>query len=217
MGLVACAGDVDVQSSTGGPGGGTPAECAGATPILATDGTDSGFHSCPDGTIHRATAKACNPDTGVVACMGTETMLSCKSDADCTAKKHGRCASHMEPSFGGNVTACDCFYPCTDDSECDSGSVCVCAGVVPADLPFSYCASGNCKTGNECSTGECGISSYADGCNIQVTLACRDPGDMCRTDAQCNAAQGQHCVLSQLASTPGWQCAGTTCASAGAH
>src|SRR5439155_1371909 len=89
-------GPVDFGGGPGGSGGAPgpgDAVCAGAKPLPATDGTPSGFAQCPDGTIHRNQAVACDPVIVAPACTGTEKTITCQSDADCTAGLHGKCVS----------------------------------------------------------------------------------------------------------------------------
>lgn len=219
MGLVACGSDVTVTggtTSTGNGGGsassssGGTGECAGATPILAADGTPSGFSRCPDGTIHRVEPATCNPDIGVPACTGTEMMIACKSDAECTDKPHGKCGSFVVDGFGGATTQCSCTYPCANDAECGAGQVCVCAGVTGATQTASFCAPAGCVTGADCASGECGLSIYPNGCYTDVELACRASSDACRLDSDCPAGTGQTCRINGQGAP--WACLGTTCA-----
>ena len=223
MGLTACSGEVLVTSGgTSGWGGGsstgttgttgtgsTPVECAGATPVLIKGGTDSGFARCPDGTIHRVHPVTCDVDTGIQACTGTETTITCKTDAECTKAPHGRCASSIQSTFGGPGTLCGCVYPCATDAECGAGKACICPGVAPADQRWAVCGAAACVTGSGCPSGECGLSSFNDGCGTSLQLGCRAGTDPCRTDAQCSAKPGQKCVLGV---GPTWTCSGTTCA-----
>jgi hypothetical protein len=201
------AGTSSSNTTATGTGGSTPVECAGAVPVLAADGADSGFARCPDGTIHRNQALACNPNAGVNACSGTEMNITCKLDSECIDHPHGRCASFTQSTFGGPQTACGCVYPCATDAECMDGSVCVCAGVVPTDGGWATCAPAACVTGAGCPSGECGISSFFNGCGTDVELACRSKTDLCRADTDC--MPNTQCVL---AGSPTWVCSGTTCA-----
>jgi hypothetical protein len=205
----ACGGNVTVQQSggaggsggagaaggVGGSGGSTvtttlKTPCAGATPIAQSNGADSGFVRCADGTIDRVQAVKC--DMQVPACNGMEMSASCKSDADCQvpgAPPHGKCG-HIESQgdLGGNAyTTCGCVYPCETDADCGGKSVCVCSGVLKDDNPWPSCASASCATGQDCASGECGAASYDSGCGYELGLACRTPNDPCRVDSQCPA------------------------------
>ncbi|APR81697.1 Hypothetical protein A7982_07046 [Minicystis rosea] len=212
LGLVACGGSVTVPegsggSSTSGTGGATQV-CAGATQVPSKDGSVSGFARCPDGTAHKSGPSMCNPNTGVVGCLGTESQLNCTSDADCGGAPHSRCASTTLEDFGGTTTACMCISSCANDAECGAGKVCICAGVAGNDT--SFCTTAQCTSGKGCASGECGLSVYENGCGTDVELACRKPDDACRTDGDCADVPGHKCVLD--GSTAPWACLGTTCA-----
>ncbi|MDI3287210.1 ferritin-like domain-containing protein [Polyangium sp. 15x6] len=175
------------SSSSGGSSG-----CVGGTPILLADGTDSGYIRCDDGTIHRAAAVACDPTIQAAACEGTEMYKDCTSDADCTAKPHGKCIHH-DGNFEVPGPSCGCVYSCANDAECGADSVCVCQGVVENDVSWSRCSAiAKCATDADCASGECGITSFNDGCFQQIGLACRADTDTCRVDADCMA--GSSCA-----------------------
>jgi hypothetical protein len=219
LGLAACGGQVVVPEGSGGSGNSTgssssssgmPAECAGAMPVPAADGSPSGFARCPDGTVHRVQPVACNPDAGITPCTGKEVQIDCMDDSACGAMPHGHCVSTFASDFGGTHTACSCVYPCANDAECGAGKVCVCGGVA-LDHPFSFCASAGCAGSADCASGECGLSVFPNGCYDDVELACRNPGDACRADGDCDASLGQKCVVPDSPANP-WACLGTTCA-----
>ncbi|MCC6558422.1 MAG: hypothetical protein IT372_36240 [Polyangiaceae bacterium] len=176
------------STTTGGTGGAPAGECAGATSITAADGAYSGFWRCPDGTIHRNQAVSCNTTVNAPACVGNEVSIQCLTDAECTEKPHGKCIHRAGgPDEPGDL--CGCVYPCADDGECGGSGVCVCAGIVETGYSWSTCASAAaCKTGADCASGECGMTSFNDGCSWNVELACRTPGDACRVDADCGDA-----------------------------
>lgn len=207
LGLAACSGDV--SSGPPEPPGPEP-ECQGAADVLAGDNKPSGFRSCPDATVHRAEVVTCDPNVGITACGGTESMLACMSDADCTAKPHGRCATGGYTDFNGMLTTtCSCVYPCVDDAECGVGMACICGGV-SQNNPTASCVRARCSTGVDCPSGECGLSIYPDGCGFEVQLACREDTDACRTDASCKAAMtGDVCAVTGDAD---WACLGPNCA-----
>jgi hypothetical protein len=213
MGLAACGGEVTLPPGTGGAGGtggAASTQCAGATPINAADGSPTGFERCPDGAVFRAQPKACSVTEGITACQGTETTKSCNSDAECTDKPHGKCASVSYADFGGPTTACQCAYPCADDAECGAGNVCVCGGVIPGGYASSACAAASCAASSDCSSGECGVGAWQDGCGTEVFLACRAAGDACRTAAECTEPGATQCALSSAGGP--WSCLGQNCA-----
>lgn len=213
MGLAACGGEVTLPPGTGGNGGAGGAAstlCAGAVSINAADGSATGFERCPDGTVFRAQAKACSVTDGITSCQGTEATKSCDTDAECTDKPHGKCASVSYADLGGPTTGCQCTYPCAGDAECGAGNVCVCGGVVPGGAASSMCVAASCAAGSDCPTGECGVGAWEDGCGTEVFLACRTAADACRTAAQCTQASAAQCALSS-ADGP-WSCLGQNCA-----
>lgn len=234
LSAAACGGNVTVEPSGGDGGGGdgggggtsttvtstsptttttgtitptvTAAQCAGAVPLPQANGADSGFAQCPDGTIFRDHAAVC--DTTVSACAGDEVNVLCKSDAECTDYPNGKCAHFEGSDFGGETSYCGCAYPCTSDSDCQPGTACVCAGVVPSNQPWPTCSTAACRTGADCASGECGISSYEDGCGYDVEMACRAPDDACRVDGDCG--EGYQCVTPYGSGE--WTCETYSCA-----
>ncbi|APR78918.1 Hypothetical protein A7982_04265 [Minicystis rosea] len=211
-------GAASTSSSTGGAGGavttsstgGAPPECAGAAMVTASDGSDSGFARCPDGSIHRNYPVTCDAGLGVEACDGTEKSTACTTDAECVAHPHGRCGRNRRIDFSGVIIACECVYPCETDDECGAGQVCVCAGVVPADHHHSLCAPTTCKTGQDCASGVCGLSSlrlHANQCFADIELACHAPTDICQSNTDC-ADPSTECLL---ALGPVWGCYGPQC------
>ncbi|MDI1476237.1 ferritin-like domain-containing protein [Polyangium sp. y55x31] len=203
------------SSSTGSNQGGAGgfAGCAGGTPILLADGSDSGYVRCDDGTIHRAAAVACDPTIEAAACDGTEMYKDCTSDADCTAKPHGKCI-HRDASFDIPEPSCGCVYSCANDAECGADSVCVCQGVVQNDVAWSRCSAvAKCATDADCASGECGITSFHDGCFQQIGLACRTDADTCRVDADCMAGFSCATLPYSIAGEPGtFNCETQNCA-----
>src|SRR5262245_41352147 len=100
------------QGSSGqsSAGSGQPL-CEGAAPILGTNGMDTGFVRCADGTIQRVAALSCDTKIDAPACAGNELSLFCVSDADCTTFPHGKCV-HFEANFKMPGPYCDCVYSC---------------------------------------------------------------------------------------------------------
>ncbi|WP_437965528.1 ferritin-like domain-containing protein [Sorangium sp. So ce260] len=197
LSVSACGGHVTVDPASGEGGGeggvttsstGTPAPsfvCDGAVPLPQRSGAYSGYARCPDGTIHRVEAVAC--ESSLPACQGIEDVISCKTDADCTEKPGGKCGSYPSTDFNGTAWHCGCVYACATDQDCDPGQACLCPGVVLPDRLHARCVSAGCLASDDCASGECGLSVYDDGCGFELDLVCRAPGDACRTDADCGS------------------------------
>lgn len=204
------AGGAGGTGGTGGALGPGDAVCAGAKPLMATNGMPTGFAQCPDGTIHRNEVVACDATIDAPTCTGTEQTVSCTSDADCTMGPHGKCASVELLDDTGLTTLCGCFYACANDAECGTGNVCVCGGVLETDNDWSLCAPAACGTGDDCESGNCAITMYTDNCSVDVNLGCRTPADACHIDDDCASVDGPYrrCVLTNAAA---WACEASTC------
>jgi len=169
-------------SSTAGSGGAPAGPCKESMPIIV-DGVDTGFAKCGDGTVHKPAPSSCSTVIKAPGCQGTETVLTCKSDAECTSAPLGKCV-HF-PSEAAPEPSCNCVYPCGNDAECGPGKACVCDGVTKTDGAWPACADGACATDQDCASGECGLSSFNNGCYTEIALACRTAADACRVDADC--------------------------------
>lgn len=177
-------------STTVSTGTGQTEKCVDPKPVFLPSGQPSGYVECADGAIDRVDALSCDPGTVTgEACANPGEFASCQSDADCNAKPGGRCLTQWG-EFGGDGTSCGCSYPCTTDADCDDGSVCACAGLVTG-LVDNQCVTKNCDTNADCGSGECGLSSYDDGCGRRIALACRDDADVCRSNDDCSANGGE--------------------------
>lgn len=212
LSAAACSGTAVVEEGVGGgsttsTGAGT-AICAGAQALLQPTGQDTGFAQCPDGTIHRVAQATC--DTSVPACKGDEGVILCASDADCADLPNGRCARYPVSDMGGETFYCGCAYPCATDADCTTpGSVCLCQGVTTQNVPWAVCTDpSTCQSGSDCPTGECGLSTFYDGCSYDYSLACRGADDVCRLSTQCEP--GVQCVAPYGASD--WSCTTEACA-----
>jgi hypothetical protein len=217
LSAVACSGTAVIEEGVGGSGSGTTTTtssssgggvCEGAQALLQPSGEDTGFAQCPDGTIHRVAQATC--DTSVPACKGDEGVILCASDADCADLPNGRCARYPVSDLGGETFYCGCAYPCATDADCTApGSVCLCQGVTTQNVPWAVCTNpSTCQSGDDCPSGECGLSTYFDGCSYDHTLACRAADDVCRLSTQCDP--GVQCVAPYGAAD--WTCTTDQCA-----
>ncbi len=100
---------------------------------------------------------------------------------------------------------------CATDSDCGDGMVCIGDDIAATGSTESFCIEAKCETSADCDSGECGLSSYDDGCGPIVSLHCRDEdADECRADADCPDTENQ-CVTTYW-SEEVWVCAGFDCA-----
>jgi hypothetical protein len=185
----------------------TDGACLDPVPLAQANGTPSGYVRCADGAINRVEKVACQLQAP--ACKGTEMNLACVTDADCGGTPGAKCA-HYDANSGGEIPgdSCGCVYPCSTDADCPAGNICACDGVVTMNAPFAACVTASCGTGADCPSGECGISSYDDGCYRDIELACRTPVDPCRGDADCQT--NYQCVTPN--NSGAWSCQTTGCA-----
>ncbi len=173
-------------------------KCKNPEPVLASNGEPTGYVRCSDGAVDRAMALECPVLVTAFACRGNETQRACETDADCTAGPNGFCKSGQRG--GDGMSTCGCVYPCKSDSDCGADQVCMCPGVDYDGPSVATCVPATCKTNGDCESGECGATVFHDGCGTSMELACRGPGDECRSDKSC----GEDCA-------PGFKCREATC------
>lgn len=99
---------------------------------------------------------------------------------------------------------------CVTDADCGDGNVCIDGSIGDPSLGGTMCITASCETSSDCDSGECGLSSYDDGCGITLTLNCRTPEDSCHADSECTGSTNQ-CVYPYW-SEGAWTCAGIDCA-----
>jgi hypothetical protein len=144
-------------------------------------------------TNHRATAMACpaGPTKGDVAPAASGSAAApfghagpakCKSDAECTEGKNGRCAM----TGGGRLPPhADCVYDqCFADADCGAKSECVCGG---SPGRGNVCMQGNCATDADCGDGYCS-PSYGLSCGPYTGYVgnyCHTADDECTNDDEC--------------------------------
>ena len=183
--------------------------CPGEVAIIV-DGVDTGYHECPDGTIHRNEAIACADDFAFAPCQGTEMTVNCATDSDCGEGPLNRCVAGSD-WYG--YSSCSCITTCIEDSDCGEGQHCLCPGIVEKRNSWATCESAGCLDGTGCESGECGVSAFNNGCGWINRLECRAEDDACRLDSECGP--GESCMAgSEFASDAdlGWRCNGPDCA-----
>ena len=219
LGATACSASAPTSS---GAGEGTTVVAIPTTPVSATAEPPSpegepepkptrvGWVAEKNGSVHRASRVTCDAAIDAPACAGTERSQSCKTDADCTQKPHGKCTSGV----GQIGTYCGCTYACETDDECGAGQACVCKGTGDLRARHSVCAEATCNTDADCPGSSCGLSAYHNGCYEKVSLACRTKEDTCKSNADCAKSdlRGGSCVAqSRNGEKPVWQCASMSC------
>jgi hypothetical protein len=192
------------DGSDGTDGGDGVPGCEDAEEIVDEAGEPTGYERCSDGSVNRRSFVAPSAVIERDRCEGTEDYLSCETDLDCNDGPHGACL-HYPDDFGGG-TACGCVYACDADTDCDTGEICLAAGIVEGNS-WSTCVQADCTVNTDCVSGECGVSSYNDGCGYQQTATCRDPDeDACRVDDECD----DQCGVYYSSTT--WECLTMDCA-----
>jgi hypothetical protein len=128
---------------------------------------------------HRAAAASCSPTRapGSPAPSGG----TCRSDADCTQGKNGRCAPHGN---GRLAPQNQCTYDrCFSDKDCGDKGVCTC------HPDGNYCLPGNCRVDADCGPhGFCSPSwpmCSLHGPYRPVGYYCHTAGDECTNDDDC--------------------------------
>jgi hypothetical protein len=206
LGVAACSGGT-VKT------GGTCHSCDGSTPVTDAAGNATGFEECDDGSFHRVSATALVP---VVAdtCAGTEDTLNCTTAADCTDKPNAMCRTYTDSWDTGidPATSCSCTYVCATDADCGEGQACVTPGMVRGQSSWNTCVPALCVTDADCGgCGECGVSTWDDGCGASIQLACRTKEDTCRAEDECSDGLG--CGLNTYdEAVTAWSCGEWNCA-----
>jgi hypothetical protein len=184
------------ESEEGTP---TTAEDTGEDPVCEFGCEDpthlvDGLVQCPDGKINRIGGGSFDPTITAPSCEGYEEYLGCTSDAECTEGSFGKCihAEGYDEQTGTMLTSCYCAYSCASDDDCAGGSICLPPFVVEGTADWPTCLPGGCTIGSDCGEcGECGLAAFHNGCHWEHKLACRTAGDLCSSDADCEA--GGYC------------------------
>jgi len=136
-------------------------------------------------------------------CPDAESLL----DRDGNASGYVRCGDGAINRTDAHVWASGA---CETDADCGTGMVCIGDDIASVGHTDSFCIEADCETGDDCDSGECGMSSYDDGCGPMVRLTCRTDEDDCRSDDDCTDSANQ-CVTPYW-SEEVWVCAGYDCA-----
>jgi hypothetical protein len=105
----------------------------------------------------------------------------CTSDSQCTHGADGRCFP-----FEGLVGAGGCSYDaCFTDSDCPSGTPCLCR-TSASDTSANTCVpAGNCVVDSDCGSG--GYCSPSSQCYGIAGYYCHTAADSCINDTDCPA------------------------------
>ncbi|MGO9836643.1 MAG: hypothetical protein ACLP1X_20805 [Polyangiaceae bacterium] len=114
----------------------------------------------------------------------------CTSDSDCTAGANGRCFP-----FEGEVGLGGCSYDeCFTDSNCGSGTPCVCRSS-STDNSANVCdPGGNCAIDSDCGPGGYCSPSW-ESCYEGPPYYCHTALDTCINDADCSSLDAGECSL----------------------
>jgi hypothetical protein len=188
----ACGGSVDTPHDDGGAGGG---KATGGAGNGGSSGGGGGVSREPED--HRPTEVTCGtrpPGAGGVSSPPTG---DCAKDEDCTSGFNGRCT--------GRGMECE-YDRCFADSDCESGSVCLCGA--PAGTG-NHCSEKGCRVDADCpgswcspTFGTCGNYSGV------VGYACHTQSDECVDDADCGDSGG-YCWYSPMIAH--WLCSTAQC------
>jgi hypothetical protein len=159
---------------------------------------EAGTASAGDAEVpldHRAAPECCPTQRGPgppnqpyppgVASPGVGGVGACSSDADCDGGVNGRCFP-----FGGLVGPGGCSYDqCFTDSNCPSGTPCLCRSS-PSDDSANVCVpGGNCVVDSDCGPGGY-CSPSREGCEGPNPYYCHTALDECINDSDCPSVDG---------------------------
>jgi hypothetical protein len=186
--VVACGSSVTTGSSgAGGSSTGTGGSGPGRTPM-----------------VHRATAAACPTSRPAGTQAPPQAADTCKTDADCTMGKNGRCNGTIS-------TPNHCNYDeCTTDADCGTVTACECRN--PAAYGANTCVHGNCRVDADCGAGGfCSPSAVTldPTCMFGIDIGsigyfCHTSGDACVDHADCGTTAENACLFS--VSAMHWAC-----------
>ena len=161
--------------------------CVDVPQVDGTSASGISYCSVDDDTfgyLNRESATACasDPKDTVPACVYTKhTCADCTADQVCGDSTYG--------------LSCRCHTLCGSDADCGADEACVCAlqGIsykaggseyFPASI--DRCLPGNCRTGADCASGECGASRFDcfEGGPI-AGFYCRTAEDESHTNQDC--------------------------------
>lgn len=137
----------------------------------------------------RREAVACPAPDGPLSCNEFEPEWNqCLSDADCTESR-GTCSDRYE--------WCQCIKGCLSDDDCGPTGACVC-DVRPMEPESgrvegrSRCILAECRTGEDCPSGVCGLE--VDACGEAIGYFCHTSNDECDEQRFCEGGWEVTCA-----------------------
>lgn len=138
------------------------------------------------GRVPDVPAVACAPERGSAPLDEGATPTECRTDADCTEGRNGRCLrlSNHGPR-GPSLEATVCSYDeCFSDADCGPRQMCRCAERGPGEPGSGHsCAGGECQVDADCGEGRyCRRGPYG--------RYCHSLRDECVEETDCGAERG---------------------------
>ncbi len=177
-------------------------ECEEPSEILLVTGEASGYVRCEDGSVNRVEAVVLDPMQYVERIHECSDDVAtddsdCRSDLDCDLQEWGQC----EYADAYYRYGCFCVYMCASDADCREDQLCLSAEAANG-ITWPRCVSAECRDGDDCSSGECGVSTKGSQCGPWAKVACRTGLDECRSNEQCGDGQDDLCTPHD----DRWQC-----------
>jgi hypothetical protein len=137
------------------------------------------------------------------------TTVCCSSDSSCDGGTNGRCIGTSGPFPPQN----QCTYDeCFTDSNCPSGTPCICRSS-PTDNAANVCVSGgNCVVDSDCGPDRyCSPSPLLNSCDAPGGYYCHTAADACVDDSDCfvDGGRGRFCAYDPQARH--WACGDAFC------
>ena len=138
-------------------------------------GEPSGYVDCRSGGRNKVSAATVTTILATCEDAGGATVEECTTKSDCQPDEFCKFTEARS-----SVTPSQCFctpYPCSTDEDCGDGDACYVDG---------YCIQADCRSGQDCESGQCGVTSTMESTSewtIYIrTLRCRSVEDECKGD-----------------------------------
>jgi len=141
----------------------------------------SGHAQCSVARASGPLSCRCPADAGrACTCVGDE----CGSDADCRAKRNGRCLA-SDP-YAPSVATCS-YDDCQQDTDCSDNVPCACRESKDSYLPNRCLEGSDCQVDSDCGVhGYCSPSRFGQWCG--QTYHCHKANDACIDDSDCESS-----------------------------